>query len=347
MHLQFVAVIGFPKPRLSRRIGVHCGCLEAATVDSERTTLIAQNETRGTHASTMDARDEGLAGLTLQRFCSSAHAFKCDVTRDKISASLSDVGATASTRSYHVAWLITGGLRSFFAPLVHESIYQNAIRAVGGQPKLFLIASMNDDAKSARDVLSVVDARQSNCSQMSSLGSRSQRSTQACAPTGCTTWHANLSSFLAAKSEWAVLTVHVEEEMSSRVLSGDAAGLAVYNPDCPLPDELDKAFRPPHYLVQMARWSLAMSAVRRYEKRVGWRFHFVARMRFDVAVPAPLSSNLLRTDRAFLAFPPAVKVFQRMVPVSARQPSDKGRNHNTVSMRRRVPQPHRRGMIIT
>ena len=35
-------------------------------------------------------------------------------------------------RGPSVAWCLAGGVRSFYVPLVHESILRNAIRAVGG-----------------------------------------------------------------------------------------------------------------------------------------------------------------------------------------------------------------------
>ena len=65
----------------------------------------------------------------------------------------------------------------------------------------------------------------------------------------------------------------------------------------------------------VARWQSAMTAVRRDEASAGRRFHFIGRLRFDLTLGAPLPSTLLRHDRAFLAFPPAARAFQRMIPL--------------------------------
>lgn len=58
-----------------------------------------------------------------------------------------------------------------------------------------------------------------------------------------------------------------------------------------------------------------MAAVRVHEASAGRRFHYIARLRFDLTMGAPLPSTLLRQDRAFLAFPPAARAFQRTVPL--------------------------------
>ena len=318
------AFLAFPKVRLSASARVTCGCLEPATSDAERSVPCCGTDNR--------TRDEGLSGLRLQKFCTSAQAFDCNVTQaprrsdqhdlwstsgsvDGIDTDHDGDAVTAARSPPQVAWVLTGGLRSFFAPMVHKSIYQNAIRAVGGRPRLFMIASLADDAKSDREAVSVGS---STVQRMAGINCTLQASAQHCSQPGCAAAYANLSGFLAAQPRWGAMTAHVEEELTSRPTSGEAATLAAYNPRCHLPEELDNAFRPPHYLAQMARWHAAIVAVRRYERQARRQFDFVAKLRFDVAVPSPLSPRLLRSDRAFLGFPPAVKIFRRMVPVRPR-----------------------------
>ena len=320
------AFLVFPKVRLSASVRVVCGCLEPATSEAERAVPCcgADNKTR----------DEGLSGLLLQKFCTTAQALDCNVTRAPKGSDQHDLGGTSrsvdrsdvvshggdavtgASSAPQVAWVLSGGLRSFFAPIVHESIYQNAIRAVGSEPRLFMIASLADDAKSDREAVSV--GTSSATQRMAGSNCTLQSSAQHCSQPGCVAAYANLSGFLSAQPQWGAITAHVEEEPTSRPTSGEAATLVSHNPSCHLPEELDNAFRPPHYLAQMARWHAAIVAVRRYERQARRQFDFVAKLRFDVAVPSPLSPRLLRSDRAFLGFPPAVKIFRRMVPVRPR-----------------------------
>jgi hypothetical protein len=258
--------------------------------------------------------DPGLLGLHVRKFCggpplpSGETRATCNVSgRALYTESPSASGpsrvrrqrATATGRPA-VAWVLAGGLRSFFSPVVHSSLMNNAIRAVGGEPSLFLIATLANDQKrwgAAREDLSVAAAAGGTSS--------------------CARRYDSLATFLAAHPEWEALTVHIAVETDAQPASASP------NPAChPLSDvEADYArriFQVPQYTAQMARWAQGFSAVRRHERehRRGVAFDFVGRLRFDTMVAAPLPADLLLSAHvANVAFAIDAKVHSRLLPL--------------------------------
>ena len=213
------------------------------------------------------------------------------------------------TAAARVAWIVTGNLRTFFAPLVHESLLRNAILAVGGDPRLFFSAAADDEAKSGM----VAHDLASPSRDLRGAG----RSHHA-----CTTRYDNLSHFLARHPEWARLTAHVSEATEAR-----PPREALDNPRCSL-DAVGWSMHPRDF-AQLWRWRDALHAVERDERSGGGsgsdsgsgsgggrRFDFVARLRFDLAVAAPLPADLLDDARAaHLSWPCWYKPRARLLPL--------------------------------
>ena len=89
----------------------------------------------------------GMAGV-VQPFCATKEGLRCSVIVNASSEAPSPPpAALPQSTNVKIAWCITGNLRSFFAPLVHESIYRNASMALGGRPSAFFSAATEDEVK--------------------------------------------------------------------------------------------------------------------------------------------------------------------------------------------------------
>ena len=245
----------FPKVSPSANVAFTCGCDEGASTEAEREIECCIKDDDGKQH---QGRDPGLKGLRLLRYCTDPRHMKCNVTKAtqrplEQRSSVASAGASDDDRRSNriesaavipVAWVLTGAIRSFFSPVVHQSIYQNAIRAVGGEPRVFFIASLADDPKQGREAVAVGNTHSQH------QHSCAQPDLEHCSPAGCAAAYANLSSFVAAHpSTWGAVTAHIEEETAARQAH------AVENPSCPLPSEFANTFTTPHYLGQSAQFS--------------------------------------------------------------------------------------------
>ena len=97
--------------------------------------------------------DAGLEGLSVLKFCDegSGH-LRCNTTMHDATTTTKPAHSSTTPR---VAFCITGALRSFFAPIVHQSLLHNIIHAAGGQPRVFFEASAADAAVSDVGFVSV------------------------------------------------------------------------------------------------------------------------------------------------------------------------------------------------
>ena len=257
--------------------------------------LNVSSQSHDSNARAVATGDGCLAGLQLRPFCAPKRSSKCNVTIEPADAQPQVV---EPANAPHIAWCITGGVRSFFSETTHGSIYRNAIRAIGGRPRVFFdgLLPTTNDFKSGEDLPAN--------SPPFAVPPPSER-------------FDNLSSFLAAHPEWARITADVRESREA------VPPLARANPRCALPRKLAYALGMwPASNAQMARWHAVMNAVRRYEAREGLRFASVAKLRFDVAVAAPLPGpSLLRSvlaedgGRALVAWPVTARVRVRMLPL--------------------------------
>ena len=277
---------GMPWTSTDAPHSVVCRCLSnaSATTDPENVGLYLAH-----------GLDPALKSTHLRKWCSKPdYLAHCYPSSSPVpSPPLVPLG---STRRESIAWCITGGLRSFFAPIVHESLLRHGILAFGGEPRVFFAATLADDAKPGRKSISAGGAD----------GAANNRS--------CARLHANLSAFLSAHEEWARVTAFVSEERAARPHM-EHLTTAIQSPECSLPKEVADAFAQPHYVAQMVRWHEVFLAVQRDEVARDRRFDYVARLRFDVALGAPLPLSLLRPDRAAVAYPVTAKNFFRGIPL--------------------------------
>ena len=205
--------------------------------------------------------DVGLAGMWFKPFCASRRVenivrLNCNVTNNSTPPpppppsppppSSPPVAGRAAAAGTMVAWAITGGVRSFYSPLVHNSLLHNAILATGGSPRVFFSAALADDPKTGR---AVGDGKSLSGLLATARGEAGDR-------TSCIFRYANLSAFLADHDEWATITAHVDES-SERV----PAETPRFSPACKLPADLAedsfahrKHSSDPRFLAQMHRW---------------------------------------------------------------------------------------------
>lgn len=197
-----------------------------------------------------------------------------------------------------VAWVITGNLRTFFSPLVHDSLLHNGILALGGSPRLFFSAASDDEIKPGMTTHDVAAAS----SRSGTLGTARGRP--------CTSRYRNLSHFLSDNPAWAALTASVSESTGARPPPEDTLA----NPRCDLA-EIGWSMHPRDY-AQLWRWHEAFAAVRREENERARRFSHVARLRFDVAIAAPLPADLLASpSTAYASWPCWYKPRARLLPL--------------------------------
>ena len=271
-----------------------------------------------------------LTGVVYRSFCAETQSLSCEATAEATAAadeppvaSAAPSGARHASWSAHreqhrsrpgastqprVAWLITGGLRSFFSPLVHDSIRRHAIEALGGAPSVFFDATLAAEAKPGREKFAFGDARTSDCPV-------------------CTGAFHNLSHFLSAHPEWARITASLVEAPRSPL--GDTkrgtrpalppARVPVPSgalaPSCTLPREVARQMAVPFYNAQLDRWARAFAAAVADEARHG-RFTWIAKLRFDQAIGAPLSPRLLLdTSVAYASWPVRYKLRERALPL--------------------------------
>jgi hypothetical protein len=239
--------------------------------------------------------DPGVRTIHLRTWCKTSRLVRCSLSSSPIVVLPSPPPANAHES---VAWCFTGGLRSFFAPIVHESLLRHGIYGLGGRPRVFFSASLVDDAKAGRASISVGG------------GSRTDAAARA---SSCSTLHANLSAFLAVHDEWAAITAFVSESSSARPPAATAARASIGA--CALPRDVVDAFDRPHYIAQIARWQEVYLAVQRDEVARGVRFGYVARLRFDVTLGAPLPHTILRPDLATMVWPVGGQLFSRLLPL--------------------------------
>lgn len=255
-----------------------CDCTDPS--DTAPTHFLAADSHEGQVFANM-----GLQNVYRRPFCSNKELLRCRL----LSSPSPPPPHVQHAKS--VAWCITGNLRTFFAPLVHESMYRHAILALGGEPRAFFSAAAEDESKT---------------------GMLSHHATSSSARHSCTTRYANLTAFLSAHPEWAAITAHVSEESTATPLTR-AAGV---NPACNL-SEIGWSMHSRDF-AQLWRWHEAYAAVVHYEKTVmrTKRFDFVARLRFDAAFGAPLPSDLLLGEpTAYVSWPCFWKPHARYLPL--------------------------------
>ena len=114
-----------------------CDCTDPS--DAAPTHFLATDSHEGQVFANM-----GLQNVHRRPFCSNKELLRCRVLPTTIAA---PPPPPEQQHSMSVAWCITGNLRTFFAPLVHESMYRHAIRALGGAPRAFFSAAAEDESK--------------------------------------------------------------------------------------------------------------------------------------------------------------------------------------------------------
>ena len=243
----------------------------------------------------------GLQDASVRPFCVAKELLVCNFTSTAL--------VPSETRHHHdawylrgdpppprVAWIITGNLRTFFAPLVHESLLRNGIRAAGGVPSVFFSAAADDESKPG--MLSHNAAAPSNKPHRAS--------------STCTTRYSNLSHFLSLHPEWSAITADVSSYAEARPPRDE-----LENPLCTL-KEIGWSMHT-RDLAQLYRWREAYLAALRYERATlpaELRFAFFARLRFDIAIASPLPSDLLHSHHtAHLSWPCWFKPRARLLPM--------------------------------
>ena len=152
------------------------------------------------HLASLQRMDNELLGLRLRRFCAWPPNLKCrsTATSDGLKHAPSMMTESREGIEPSVAWCLTGRVRSFYVPLVHESIMRNAIRAVSGNAKVFMMATSANDIWRSEHVSASGDS--------DALCDRKYR---------------NLSHFVSLHSDWASITQRI-----CGTLADDQAGLA-------------------------------------------------------------------------------------------------------------------------
>ena len=184
----------------------------------------------------------GLQDVYVRPFCVAKEHLVCNFTETRDHASEtrhSDHGwyLRGDPPPPRVAWIITGNLRTFFAPLVHGSLLRNGIRAAGGLPSVFFSAAADDESKPG----------------MLSHNAAGPPTRPHRASTTCTTRYSNLSHFLSRHPEWSAITAHVSSYSEARPPRD-----VLENPRCTL-KEIGWSMHARDY-AQLYRWREAVSA---------------------------------------------------------------------------------------
>lgn len=166
-----------------------------------------------------------------------------------------------------IAWGILGQMRSFFDPVVHDSIMYDIILATHANPTLFFSVEHADHVK----------VRGEECPHP---------------PTA-------LRDFLAARPLWAGLTA----EVADSVQRDDP--LVADNPACQvrgarIGGNSTYGFSMLSARLQMSDWVMLMKMVDRHETKVHQRFTYVGRLRPDISMGAPHPFPSLERHTAYM-----------------------------------------------